>query len=94
MNRASGSQSIVIAYSLAGGSDYQEIRANFLDVFLTFDNIIRRAAFDVTIIDDPLFEIDVEEFALELRIRLELPANVILNPNVSTVEIRDDDSKI
>ena len=84
-------------YSLVGGSDYREIRANFFDVFLTFDNFIRQESFDVTIIDDSLFEVDVEEFTLELRFdpfALELPANVILSPNVSTVEIIDNDSKI
>ena len=85
-------------YSLAGGRDYQEIRANFLDVFLTFDDAFRQHSFDVTIIDDSLFEVDVEDFTLELRFdpfALDPPpANVILNPNVSTVKIRDDDGKI
>ena len=97
MNRASGSQSIDVVYSLAGGRDYQEIRANFFYVFLTFDDANRQRSFDVTIIDDSLFELDVEDFTLELRFdpfALEPPSNVILNPNVSTVKIRDDDSKI
>ena len=51
----------------------------------------------MTIIDDSFFEVDVEDFTLELRFdpfALEVPANVILNPNVSTVEIIDDDGKI
>ena len=51
----------------------------------------------MTIIDDSFFEVDVEDFTLELRFdpfALEPPSNVILNPNVSTVKIRDDDSKI
>ena len=97
MNRASESQNIDIVNSLAGGSDYQEIRANFFDVFRTFDDQFRQHPFDVTIIDDSFFEVDVEDFTLELRFdpfALEVPANVILNPNVSTVEIIDDDGKI
>ena len=48
----------------------------------------------MTIIDDSLFEVDVEDFTLELRFdpfALEPPSNTILNPNVSTVEIIDDE---
>ena len=98
MNRANVSQSINAEYlnSLAGGSDYQEINALFFDVFLTFDDANRQRSFDVTIIDDPLFELDVEDFTLELRFdpfAFEPPSNVILSPNISTIEIRDDDSK-
>ena len=50
--------------------------------------------FDVTIIDDDLFE-SVEEFNLELRFDLfggqTTPSGVILSPNVSNVRILDDD---
>ena len=93
------SQSIEGAFSnsLVGGSDYQEIIALNLDELLTFNDEFRQRSFDVTIIDDSLFEVDVEDFTLELRFDpfvLEPPANVILNPNVSTVEIIDDDGKI
>ena len=100
MHRASVSQSIDAEYlnSLAGGSDYQEIIALNLDVFLTFDDFFRQRSFDVTILDDSLFELDVEDFTLELRfdpLALEPPpSNVILRPNISTVEILDDDGKI
>ena len=100
MHRASGSQSIDAEYSnsLVGGRDYREIHVDFLDVLLFFDNDNRQLSFDVTIEDDSLFEMDMEDFALELRFdpfALEPPpSNVILNPNVSTVKIRDDDSKI
>ena len=83
---------------LVGGSDYQELIALNLDVFLTFDETFRQHPFDVTIIDDSLFEPDVEDFTLELRFDPTAldppPSNVILNPNVSTVEIIDDDGKI
>ena len=56
----------------------------------------RQQLFNVTIIDDSLFELDVEDFTLELRFDpfLAPPSNVILNPNVSTVEIEDNDGKI
>ena len=96
MHRESVFQTIDVVYSLAGGSDYQEINAIALD-YLTFDNDNRQQSFDVTIIDDSLFELDVEDFTLELRFdpfAISLPSNVILRPNVSTVEILDDDRKI
>ena len=54
-------------YSLAGGSDYAEISAAALQVFLTFDNNNRRQSFDVSILDDSVLEFDVENFTLELR---------------------------
>ena len=95
MHRYSVFQSVDV-YSLAGGSDYQEINAVALD-YLTFDDANRQQSFDVTIIDDSLFELDVEDFTLELRFDpfvISLPSNVILRPNVSTVEILDDDRKI
>ena len=90
------SQSIDVVYSLAGGSDYAEISALSLDVFLIFDNLNHQQSFDVAIVNDPLLELDVEDFTLELRFdpfALEPPSNVILRPNVSTIEIIDDDSK-
>ena len=96
MHRESVFQTIDVVYSLAGGSDYQEINAVALD-YLTFDNDNRQQSFDVTIIDDSLFELDVEDFTLELRFdpfAISLPSNVILRPNVSTVEILDNDRKI
>ena len=51
----------------------------------------------MAILDDSLLELDVEDFTLELRFdpfAFSQPTNVILSPNVSTVEILDDDSKI
>ena len=97
MHRASESQSIDVIYSLAGGSDYAEIRADNLDVFLMFDNDNRRQSFNVAILDDSLLELDVENFTLELRFDpfvLPQPSNVILSPNVSTIKILDDGGKI
>ena len=83
--------------SLVGGSDYQEIIALNLDVLLTFNDANRQRSFHVTIIKDSLFEVDVENFILELRFdpfALELPSNVILHPDVSAIEILDDDGKL
>ena len=97
MHRACVSQTIDVVYSLAGGSDYAEIVAVNLDVILMFNNINRRQSFSVVILDDSLLELDVEDFTLELRFdpfALLRPSNVILSPNVSTVEIFDDDGKI
>ena len=93
------SQSIDVVYSLAGGSDYAEIRTDNFDVFLTFDNDNCLGSFSVAILNDSLLELDVEDFTLELRfaigpVALQRPSNVILSPNISTVEIVDDDCKI
>ena len=89
MHRASVSQSIDIVHSLAGGSDYAEINADNFDIFLTFDN---EQSFNVTILDDSLLELDIEDFMLELRFDPFAfpPSNVILHPNVSSVYILDD----
>jgi hypothetical protein len=97
VHSASISQSIDAEYSnsLAGGSDYQEIIALNLDVFLTFDNNNRQRSFDVTIINDSSME-DTESFSLELGFdpfALESPSNVILSPNVSVITISDDDDE-
>ena len=79
---------------LAGGSDYQEIRANTLEVLLTFDNNNRQQSFDVVIIDDPFFEFQIEDFILELRFdpfQRSQPSTLILSPNTTTVEIINDE---
>ena len=79
--------------SLVGGSDYQDITAQFLDVFLTFNDAFRQRSFVVTIRDDPLFEFD-ESFTLELGFdpfAFEPPSNVILHPNTTIVDIIDDE---
>ena len=70
-----------------------EINADNFDVTLTFNDLNRRLTFEVTIIDDDLFE-SVEDFNLELRFDpfLPVPTGVILSPNVSTVYVLDDDS--
>ena len=55
----------------------------------------------MTIIDDPFFELEVENFALELRFDpffiplledayLQSP-NIILSPNTTTIEIMDNE---
>ena len=89
--------SIDVVYSLAGGSDYAEIVADKLDVFLTFDNDNRQQSFNVAILDDSVLELDAEDFTLELRFdpfMFQRPSNVILSPNISTIDTLDNDSKI
>ena len=71
------SQSTDVVYSLAGGSDYQEIS----EIFLAIDDTNRQRSFSVAITDDSLFELDSENFTLELRFNpFEIlpPSNVIL----------------
>ena len=51
----------------------------------------------MVILDDSLLELDVEDFTLELifdPFAHQLPSNVILSPNVSTIDILDNDGKI
>ena len=61
---------------------------------MTFDNATRRRSFNVTIIDDSLFELDVEDFTLELRFdpfEMPPPSNVIFHPNTTTIDIVDNE---
>jgi hypothetical protein len=87
----------MVLSSLVGGSDYQEIIALNLDAFLMFGDMSRQQSFFVTILDDPLFELD-EIFTLELQydpFALDPPpSNLILRPDIATIEILDNDSKI
>ena len=78
---------------LVGGSDYQEINAESLEVILTFDNNNRVQSFNVNISDDQLFE-DTEDFLLELRFIEEPLSNIILSPNFTVVHIIDNDGII
>ena len=80
---------------LVGGSDYQEINAETLDIILTFDNNNRRQSFTVDISDDQFLE-DAENFMMELRFdpSEEPPSNLTLSPNIATVYIIDDDGII
>ena len=79
----------------AGGDDYEELNAEAFDVFLTFDDATRRLSFSVTIIDDSQLEAR-EDFELELRFDpfVQPPSGIILQPNVSTITILDNDSMI
>ena len=86
----------MIYYSIVRESDHQEITAASLDVVLTFNDTNRQQSFSVTIFDDSAFELDIEDFMLELRFDpfITPPSNIILHPNVSTIEILDDDCKV
>ena len=75
---------------LAGINDY-----GLFIAFLTFDNDNRQRSFEVSISNDLFLESDFEDFTLRLRYTLiPPPSNVILSPNISTIEILDDDRKI
>ena len=98
MNRTSVTQNycIDLVYSnpLVGGSDYREIIAINLDVHLMFSDMNLQESFPVDIIDDSAFELDVEDFTLELRFDPSAPkppSNVILCPNTTTVDVIDDE---
>ena len=68
-----------------------------LDPVLMFANDARQLTFRVAITDDSFFEMDIEDFSLELRFdpfEMPPPSNVQLRPNVSVVEILDDDGMI
>ena len=62
------------------------------DVLLRFNENSRRLLFLVTINDDELLE-SIEQFNLELKFDLftTQPSLVILEPNVTTIYIQDDD---
>ena len=60
------------------------------DVVLTFNNDVRRQSFNVTIIDDSLFEPTEEEFTLKLVLMQSLP-NVEIDPESADITIVDDD---
>ena len=86
-------QTFLSFVSIGGGADYEELNAEAFDVWLTFDEATRRESFDVTIIDDQLFEY-AEDFDLKLRFDpflSEQPSGVILALNVSTIYILDND---
>ena len=93
-------------YSLAGGSDYEEINATTPEAYLFFGGYYRidhQQSFSVTLIDDPFFELDEENFTLELRFDPffiiptfgDLPLfNIILSPNTTTIDIIDNEGII
>ena len=62
------------------------------DVLLRFGENNRRRSFPVTINDDELLE-SIEQFNLELKFDpfTTQPSLVILEPNVTTIYIKDDD---
>ena len=83
---------VIVQLLIAGDADYEEIRLKEFDVLLVFDDMNRRLSFPVTINDDDLLE-STEDFNLELRFDpfVTQQLEVILNPNMSTVYIEDDD---
>ena len=61
-------------------------------VFLQFDNFTRRICFPLEVVDDGLVE-DTETLTIDLVFSSLFPApsGVRLNPNVTTVQILDND---
>ena len=83
-------------YNITGaGLDYEQHSSGFLR---SFDDNNRLDTFNITIIDDDLFEFtDPEELHFELSFNLLASPphpRVMISPNVSTVRILDDDSTI
>lgn len=82
---------------IGAGVDYEQHFSGFLR---SFDDNNRLDTFNITIIDDDLFEFtDPEELRFELRFNpgpLASPPHpqVTISPNASTVRILDDDSTI
>lgn len=75
-------------YSLVGGSDYEA-----LDNYVLILTVDRHRTFFVTIIDDPSFELDVENFTLELR-TADSSVLTIVSPNTTTINIIDNEGTI
>lgn len=81
--------------SIASGAEIWAKEFNNTTHRLSFDDDTRRLSFNMTIIDDGLFQ-QREEVSLELRfadpVLQDRRSEVVLHPNVSTVFIMDDDS--
>ena len=65
------------------------------DVILLFDNTTRRSCFNITITNDNLVE-GVEQFSLEIHENPSesFPIDTVLSPNMSVVDIIDQDGKL
>ena len=76
-------------------TDYRPLVADFLDVFLTFNDATRRQCFNVMITNDILVE-GSEEFSLLLLEDpfLPPPIQTEFNASLATVTILDQDGKI
>ena len=78
--------------SLTGPSDYTPISAINRDIVLMFNNSARRSCFNVTILDDMLFEGN-EVFTVQLTpqiISIGTSQGVSLSPSIATITIIDD----
>lgn len=65
------------------------------DVILLFDNTTRRSCFTINIVNDNLVE-GVEQFSLEIlqNPSESFPIDTVLSPNMSVVDISDQDGKL
>ena len=64
------------------------------EVILLFDNTTRRSCFTINIANDNLVE-EVEQFSLEIHENPSelFPIDTVLSPNMSVVDISDQDGK-
>ena len=85
-------QSRIMYYSPLDEMDYVRIAESDGLVFLTFDDENRRQCFFLEITDDGLVE-DTESLTIDLVFSsfLSSPSGVLLDPNVTTVQILDND---
>ena len=69
---------------------------DFLPVIRTliFDANVRRNAVNITIVNDPLTELEESFRASLTRDPLNLPGEVMINPDSATVRILDDDGEL
>lgn len=61
-----------------------------ISLFALFDEYTRMVCFNITIYDDPFFELE-EEFSLSANVSDLVP--VTIKPNISVITIVDNDSK-
>ena len=80
-----------MTYCSSGAADYDEISpSNNPLVAFTSDPSTHRQCFNVIVTDDAILE-DVEQFNLSLSLAEGSTVPVTVNPDISEVEIQDED---
>ena len=85
---------ILIHYSSLDETDYGRIAEQDFSTFLQFNNMDRRQCVPLMIVNDDALE-NTESLTIDLVFSsfFTPPFRVVLDPNVTTVEIVDDDGK-
>ena len=85
---------ILIHYSSLDETDYGRIAEQDFFIFLQFDDMNRRLCATLMIVNDDALE-NTESLTIDLVFSslVTPPSGVILDPNVTTVEIVDNDGK-